>query len=460
MVRTPFVLLWIVAGCVGGSQSSRAALPGLEVPLALQLERDLTDLAHRHQGPHSLWPRFDPLAVPLAVFDGERTWLFRHPSPPIEFSVMSQAAPAVRVMTGRHDAVTANSSAEIGGVTTATVILTLTSPGASPPSRAALAVHEAFHVFQRAQHPAWAGNEADLFIYPTTDVNALALRRLESAAFRMALDASESASTCWAKAALDARARRFALLDSASIAYERGTELNEGLASYVERKVRGDHAEILPSDEYAPADVRIRAYASGVVLAVLLDRHVQGWAAGLEASDGQSLDGLLARAVATGQVCAFPAAVVDSVTRRAIADVHRQATLRTNRLATFRARDGWRVIVESPSRPLWPQRFDPINVERLTTGAVLHRRFLKVGNKAGALTMLDEAGADLDAVTEGHGAHPLFNGIDRVEVAGLADPRVEVVGDTVRVITPGLSAEFRGAAVARSGKTVVVRIGP
>src|SRR5687768_10204511 len=29
-----------------------------------------------------LWPGFEPLRVPLAIFDGERTYLFRHPSPP------------------------------------------------------------------------------------------------------------------------------------------------------------------------------------------------------------------------------------------------------------------------------------------------------------------------------------------------------------------------------------------
>jgi len=33
----------------------------------------------------SFWPGFDPLAVPLALYDGQATWLFRHPHPPPEF---------------------------------------------------------------------------------------------------------------------------------------------------------------------------------------------------------------------------------------------------------------------------------------------------------------------------------------------------------------------------------------
>lgn len=458
MPHTRLVLVVITVGCTPVPPSTGPALTGQSEPAALRLEREVTALGHT-RGSGILWPGFDPVAVPLAVFDGDRTWLFRHPSPPDEFAAMSQATPTVRVMTGRHEAVTANSSAEIGGVPTATVILTPSSPGASSPSRAALAVHEAFHVFQRARHPAWAGNEADLFVYPTDNPNALALRRIESSALAAAISAKGAGSACWARAALDARTRRFAMLDSASIAYERGTELNEGLASYVERKVRDDRAVILKPDEYGPADVRIRAYASGLALAVLLDRHAPGWTTGLEGGDRQSLDELLSRAVVTGQTCSFPDAAVDSAARRATADVDRQATLRASRLETFRTRDGWRVIVESPGNALWPQGFDPINVERLTAGVVLHRRFLKVGNDAGSLTMLDETGVDLDGLTEGHGTHPLFNGIDRVEVAGLADPQVEVAGDTVRLRSPGLSGEFRGAAVTRSGRTVRVRIG-
>ncbi|MEO5824396.1 MAG: hypothetical protein ABIR59_00740 [Gemmatimonadales bacterium] len=451
------VVLLALAGCVGNA--AMEPTPGTrDVPAAVRLEQDIAAVANQRRQGSPLWPQFDPMSVPLAVHDGERTWFFRHPSPPDGSARLPAPLQAVSTFPGRHPAVTANSTAEIGGVLTATVIIDTTAQGTSP-GRAALAVHEAFHGFQRLRHPSWSANEADLFLYPTSDASALALRRIESSALRAAVGATGAQSACWARAALDARSRRYALLDSASIAYERGTELNEGLASYVERKVRDDDAEIIPPDEYGIADVRVRAYASGLAFAVLLDRHGPGWAESLESHDAQFLDALLTTALGPRPACAFPRAFVDAATGRAVADIARLAASRAAQLATFHARNGWRVIIESPNSPLWPQGFDPINVERLTAGDVLHSRFLRLGNDAGAITMLDEAGADLDALTSAHGAHPLFNGIDRVEVAGLADPRVEVVGDTLRVKVVGLSAEFLGATVSRSEKTVVVRIG-
>ncbi|MCG8606567.1 hypothetical protein MJD09_16490, partial [bacterium] len=66
-----------------------------------------------------LWPNYDPLSIPLAIFDGSNTYLFRHPNPPEGF----QKADRASVFSGRHPAVTANTSAEIGGVLSATLLL-------------------------------------------------------------------------------------------------------------------------------------------------------------------------------------------------------------------------------------------------------------------------------------------------------------------------------------------------
>ena len=49
---------------------------------ALAIEREMERLA----ASRSFWPGYDPLAIPLAVYDGERTFLFRHPSPPEGFT--------------------------------------------------------------------------------------------------------------------------------------------------------------------------------------------------------------------------------------------------------------------------------------------------------------------------------------------------------------------------------------
>jgi hypothetical protein len=41
--------------------------------------------AFDHAAEAGLWPDFDATAYPIAVYDGDRTLLLRHPSPPEEF---------------------------------------------------------------------------------------------------------------------------------------------------------------------------------------------------------------------------------------------------------------------------------------------------------------------------------------------------------------------------------------
>ena len=208
---------------------------------ALAVEREVRSIAPDRV----LWPRFDPLSIPLAVFTGERTYLFRHPSPPEDFAPLPDT-PAIFVFQGRHPAVTSNTNAEIGGVPTATLLI--------------------------------------------------------------------------------------------------------------------DRAE--------PTLVSV------------------------ETADG---------------------------------------------------------------RPLWPQGFDPLNVERVD-GGLLHTRFLKLGNDDGALQVIDEGNADVEAFTEGVGPHPLFNGVRRLTVAGLAKPEVATEGGQVTIQGSGFMATFKNAIAQVNGSEIVVRL--
>ena len=428
---------------------------------AFALERGVERVASTHIGAQALWPGFDPLAVPLAVYDGEQTYLFRHPAPPEGFAPVPDASPAAHVYQGRHEAMRANSSAEIGGVQTATVLLDRAYPDRPPAALAALAIHEAFHVYQRQRHPRWSGNEADLFVYPTDAPGSLALRRLETEALRRALASDgEDDAACWSRQALALRRERYAVLDSASAAYERGTELNEGLATYVEGRVTGRATVNLPAGEFGPAEVRRRAYATGLALAFLLDRFSPEWRASFEANDQQTLDAALTRALGSGETCAFDDADRVAAERQASADVEALAADRASRVATFEGRPGWRVVVEADGQLLWPQGFDPLNVERVGPARVLHARFLRLGNAAGQLEALDTGVADIEVLTEGQGPHPLFNGVERVVLSGLPEPEVREAGGTVSVRGPGFTAEFRGARLTRSGEVVTIRLSP
>lgn len=410
----------------------------------------------------TFWPGFDPLAVPLAIYDGTRTWLFRHPAPPPDFAPSSISSVRSHVREARHPAVTANSSADIGGTATATLLADGSRSKTPPEELAAVAIHEAFHVFQRQHHPTWQANEGDLLLYPIEDANLLALRRLESEALRRALAATAAPrGACLARLALDYRGQRFAAMDSAFAAYERGTELNEGLATYVQLLALGRTTVDIPRREFAPGDVRLRSYTIGPAIAFLLDRIRPGWPASLEAHDRQRLDEVLAGALVGAAEspnggCALPAADVVTTKRVARRDAAAVVTGRVARRRAFDARKGWRVVVIAPEgQPLWPQGFDPLNIERVS-GGLLHTRFLTLGNDGCKATAIDEDGVDVEALTEGFGPHPLFNGVRRAVIAALAKPVVTIDGDRVTVTTSGLQLECARATVQeRRGEVVV-----
>jgi hypothetical protein len=427
---------------------------------ALAVERELERLA----GTRVFWPGYDPLSIPLAVFDGQQTYLFRHPSPPAGFAPLIGAVPSAQVFTGRFPAVTSNSSADIGGTATAMVLADGPRAKRPPAELAAVALHEAFHVYQRSHHRGWSGNEGDLLVYPAENSDLLALRRLESDALRRALaNGGNSGAACWTRVALNYRRARFAAMDSAFAAYERLTELNEGLAAYIQLLAGGASMVEVPAAEFPAAAVRLRTYTIGPALALLLDRLGPGWQRALEANDKQSLDGLLDSAVngamaPTPAPCAFTPVEVAGQKRAARLEAAAVVTGWSARQRAFDTLPGWRVVVQSAAgHPLWPQGFDPLNVDRVE-GGLVHTRFLRLGNDAGQMTAIDEAGASIEAHTEGIGPHPLFNGIAWVEVAGLAKPSIENVQGHLVLRGPGLTVDFTNATLRESGQQLLIQL--
>jgi hypothetical protein len=271
-------------------------------------------------------------------------------------------------MPGRHGAVRANSSAEIGGVTTATVLVA-PGEGRSAKEMASIAVHEAFHLYHGQAHPDWTADEGALMTYPADDAQVLTMRRCESEALRRALAAPAGGDEAvgWAAEALAWRAQRYERLGGPERAVERGIELREGLAQYVERKALGRlDGTTLPEEEYAPDAVRRRAYDVGQAIAVLLDRLHPGWADEINAAPSPALDVALQDALAPRAIPprALPPDVVLAATRRAAADAAGHAAALARQRDEFLGRPGWtlRVVVEPGEEPLWPQAFDPMNL--------------------------------------------------------------------------------------------------
>lgn len=399
-----------------------------------------------------LWPGFKPKRIPVALYDGTRTILVRHPAPPSGFTRQGD----VWLFPGQHPAMRANTAVDLGGTTTATLLLDLAHPR-EVREWAAVLMHETFHVDQRTRHASWRANEMELFTYPFDNAQVLAARRLETALLRRALAAADPKdAACWATRALEQRRERLGRLSEGSVSYERGTELNEGLAAFIERASLGEtRGPDLPAAEYGAEEVRRRAYAAGHAWATLLERFDPAWRKTMDAEKAKSLDELLAATLAgkPAGTCALPAEETAAVSQ-AQADVKRLTEDRQEQRRAFLGRPGWTVEILAISQPLESQGFDPMNVSNLGGGEVLHRRFLKLGD--GDTTLVEVL--DCHALTEAAGAHPLFNGIRKLTVTGLpSEPVIRQEAGTTTIEVPGFTAKLQGATVERGDKVLKVR---
>jgi hypothetical protein len=422
---------------------------------AAEIEHEVHELA---AGRGALWPGFDPLGIPLAIYDGSKTYVFRHPSPGSEFARIDANT---AVMSGRHPAVTSNTSAEIDKVVTATLMIDRGAADKPADELAAVALHECFHVYQRSHHQSWIANEGDLLLYPTDDAHLLALRREETEALRRALATrSKTETVCWAGVALQARDKRFAAMDSAFVKYERGAELNEGLATYVQLYSRYRSVEF-PKDEFTAEGVRERVYTVGPAWAYLLDRIDPLWRESLEKNDRQYLDVMLHGRVGIPDcTTAFSAEETRAFSERAQKDASSVAQGRREKRKQFDAEAGYRIIIETDAKhPLWPQQFDPSNLERVD-GGLVHTRWLVLGNDWGKMEALDGDRADLTVLTEGPGPHPLFNGVTRAIVVTRDKPSVNIWGEhRVEVKAAGFSIKVEHADIDQKEQIVHIRLG-
>ncbi len=141
----------------------------------------------------SLWPGFEPDAVPAAVFDGSKTYLFDHPQPPPGFRPLD-GADRVRVFDGKYGGVDNNERVRIGETWVATC-LAGKAGGASPEKAfspaelAEIILEEKFQIFLARRHPDWQPDPTLLLTYPRDTDRSLTLRRCEMEAFRRAVEA-------------------------------------------------------------------------------------------------------------------------------------------------------------------------------------------------------------------------------------------------------------------------------
>jgi hypothetical protein len=165
------------------------------------------------------------------------------------------------------------------------------------------------------------------------------------------------------------------------------------------------------------------------------------------------LEVLLAEAVGSGPEtagCAPTAAQRAEWRAKATGDVEALVAGRTRSRDEYLARAGWRLVIDAGEKPFFPQGFDPLNVTRVSATEILHTRFLKLQGALGSLQVLGGS-----VLTEGAGAHPLFNGVRRVTVTGLAGPpSMRDSADVLVVSATGVTMRLTGARADITGQTV------
>jgi hypothetical protein len=453
----------VALGLMAGSRviTARAASPPPQ-PCACRV-RD----AFRACAARPLWPGFEPTSTPLAVYDGERTWLFDFPGD-VDGMAPDPRCPSARSQAGLHPDVRSNTTITWGGRTVATVLGTRLGhcDGDSVLSTAAVAIHETFHAFQRQHHQRWQGDESIVFTYPCDDDSLAVLVGLELEALGRAVSAgSDAESARWARLAVSLRRARGDRMPRAAFAYERDNEWNEGLAQYVQsraleqarREHPGARARVRRERSFGLEAVRERVYVAGEAWAVLLDRHSPQWKEQLSRCDSLALHELVgsAQRIAHSKPAHFEASDIARVRSQALASVNVSREARARRGGDFLALPGHTLVIETTGEPLWPQGFDPLNVKSAEGGKVLHTRWVKLGNKAGQIEVLGRS-----CLTEPAGTHPLFNGVRRVTITGLPDaPEITAGDSSVTVHAQGVDATLRGAQIERSPVRTDIRLG-
>ena len=452
-------LLWALVGLAATGDDDGA---GIVDPFAV-----ITKL-HGFAG-LPLWPGFDPSKHPVAIYDGERTVLLRHPDPPEEFTPL-EGHTGMWVYAGRHAAMRWNSNVDLNGVRTATLVLTI-QPGRAVDLEASFLLHEVFHVFSKPRHPTWSPNEMYRYSYPLDDVEKHSLLLMEEEALARALEAEEdTAASGWAAAALRWRQQRSDGMAEEHRTFETALEMQEGTAVHVARLVVGTPRDTTRLREtWSPEEIRWRFYDTGAALAAMLNRFDPSWKNRLEAEPGLAMDALLAEALqhkdtAPAELPALESASIRARAEQAVAELKtRRARLRED----FLSRRPRVVVTASGSdEPLHFLSFDPLALEILDGGEALHSHRLILEATAGKIEVENpnfERGSfqGVVSLTAPAGAHPFLDGVIQVTVSGFAGrPEVGRKDGVVSIEAEGFTLSFQGAVVRTAGEEIQVQLQP
>jgi hypothetical protein len=369
-----------------------------------------------------IWPGWGLEKTPLLIYEAGRVaYLVNHPTPPPDFQRLEARIPllgSVFVKTGRDPRFNANTSIELGGVPTACIGYSTAPSEAEAPSLRfiALAFHEAFHAFQaRSGKPGKGAVEALLLRYPDLNAENLALAQMEQMILYQLVRFEDAPDPERLRGFLAVRGARLRSLGAEFLRGERGIEYQEGIPTYIEvrlldeaRKATAGLNGFGSDDPYslgfstAPelrvsdylsrllrfssdaSTVRARAYATGMALALLLDRMGTDWKTAAMTTD-KYLDEILAENLpqTPEAAAAALARVKKEFDYEDLLKIVQEKTTRISlerKLAAdaFLRQDGVQIVLKPPELPVEMRGFDPLNVQVVDSTRAIHKRMLRL----------------------------------------------------------------------------------
>jgi hypothetical protein len=347
---------------------------------------------------HPLWPDFRPSQIPVLVFDSSNTWLFHSEVKPDGFSDV-QEHPGVYKFPGQYQLVRGNSTVRMGDKWMATSVFSnyaqRTGEKYSAKDLAGIIIHEQFHVFSRTEHPAWQQNDGYLLLYPPETPEALFLRRSEKESFRRAIVSDNPKEIAgWVQEAFNYRNKRFNLIAPVFADYENQLQRTEGLSDYIERLARGSDPLFASTitNGIAPAGIRDLGYVEGRWIAMILDKLNPGWKSVLEENDTLYLEDILKKVIneLPYESKNFTSAEMDKLKTEANIDFIKWQEKKKQEVEQFNGMPGFRIEINSSSKPLTIRIFEPLEIEILNDGSVFHRLIFSAGNEAGSLRIMHQ----------------------------------------------------------------------
>lgn len=376
----------------------------------------------------TIWPEWGLEKTPLLIYEaGRAAYLVNHPKPPSDFSRLADKFPLlgpVHAKFGRDPRFNANTSIDLAGIPTACIGYTTAPSEAETPSLRfiALVFHEAFHAFQaRSGKEGKGAVEGILLRYPDLNAENLALSQMEQMILYDLIRFEDAPDPERIRAFLAVRGARARAVGAEFVRGERGIEYQEGIPTFVEvrlleeaRKAAAANPGLGADDPYrlgfavGPAlreadyygrllrfsfdsgTVRSRAYATGMALALILERMGADWK-GAALSGDKYLDEILADLVPLPPEKS--AALLAQARREyGYADLLKIAGDRVARVTrdrkqaeeSFRRQEGVQVTVKLPEIPVELRNFDPLNVQPIDATTAIHRRTLSLAFGEGA----------------------------------------------------------------------------